>query len=85
MPEHVSILQQIGLALLAIATVAWVVGLVRLVRAVAAVPPEPLPRSRALPLGLLPGQSQAPAVESVPLSADEQDAFAGLVRQFSRG
>ncbi|MBO1337201.1 hypothetical protein [Streptomyces sp. VRA16 Mangrove soil] len=82
MPEHVSILQQIGLVILVIATVAWVVGLVRLVRVVASAPPEqPVAR---LPLGALPGQAQAPAVESVPLTADEQDAFAGLVRQFSR-
>lgn len=81
MPEHVSILQQIGLAILAVATVAWVVGLVRLVRVVAFGPPQ----RAMLPLGALPGQSQAPAVESVPLTADEQDAFAGLVRQFSRG
>ncbi|MER5944725.1 MULTISPECIES: hypothetical protein [unclassified Streptomyces] len=81
MPEHVSILQQIGLAALALVTVAWVVGLVRLVRVVAVAPPEP---PRRLPLGALPGQAQAPAVESVPLTADEQDAFAGLVRQFSR-
>ncbi|WP_353943123.1 hypothetical protein ABII15_16715 [Streptomyces sp. HUAS MG91] len=80
MPEHVSILQQIGLAMLALVTVAWVVGLVRLVRVVAIAPQRP-PR---LPLGALPGQAQAPAVESVPLTADEQDAFAGLVRQFSR-
>ncbi|MFD8567642.1 hypothetical protein [Streptomyces sp. NPDC059639] len=81
MPEHVSILQQIGLAALALVTVAWVVGLVRLVRVVAVAPPEP---PRSLPLGALPGQGKAPAVESVPLTADEQDAFAGLVRQFSR-
>ncbi|MCQ4212168.1 MULTISPECIES: hypothetical protein [Streptomyces] len=81
MPEHVSILQQTGLAILAVATVAWVVGLIRLVRVVTAGPPRSLP---SLPLGALPGQAQAPAVESVPLTADEQDAFAGLVRQFSR-
>ncbi|MYW69263.1 hypothetical protein GTY65_35120 [Streptomyces sp. SID8379] len=83
MPEHVSILQQIGLAVLVIATVAWVVGLVRLVRVVAFAPPRP-PLPRSLPLGALPGQAKAPAVESVPLTADEQDAFVGLVRQFSR-
>ncbi|WP_394431642.1 hypothetical protein [Streptomyces sp. SGAir0957] len=80
MPEHASILQQIGLAILAVATVAWVVGLVRLVRIVAFAPPE----TARLPLGVLPKQSQAPAAESAPLTADEQDAFAGLVRQFGR-
>ncbi|GAA2347845.1 hypothetical protein OKJ48_26180 [Streptomyces kunmingensis] len=82
MPEHVSFLQQIGLAILAVATVAWVVGLIRLVRVVAFPPPRQ--PTRSLPLGALPGQSRAPALESVPLTADEQDAFAGLVRQFSR-
>ncbi|MFJ9040381.1 hypothetical protein ACIRF8_27850 [Streptomyces sp. NPDC102406] len=80
MPEHVSFLQQIGLVMLAVAGVAWVVGLVRLVRVVALAPPRPRTRS----LGVLPGQSRAPALESVPLTADEQDAFAGLVRQFGR-
>ncbi|WP_306323032.1 MULTISPECIES: hypothetical protein [unclassified Streptomyces] len=85
MPEHVSILQQLGLALVALAAVAWVIGLARLVRTVAFDPPGrrggPLP---PLPMGVLPTQSRAPAVESVPLTADEQDAFAGLVREFSR-
>ncbi|MFI5663379.1 hypothetical protein [Streptomyces sp. NPDC051684] len=81
MPEHVSILQQLGLALVALAAVAWVIGLVRLVRTVAFDPP----RARTqLPMGVLPAQSRAPALESVPLTADEQDAFAGLVREFSR-
>ncbi|MFZ3558106.1 MULTISPECIES: hypothetical protein [unclassified Streptomyces] len=81
MPEHVSILQQLGLALVALAAVAWVVGLARLVRTVAVDPPRPRPQ---LPMGVLPAQSRAPALESVPLTADEQDAFAGLVREFSR-
>ncbi|MFI7009933.1 hypothetical protein [Streptomyces sp. NPDC050145] len=80
MPEHVSILQQVGFAILAVVTVAWVVGLVRLVRTVVFAPQGPA----RLPMGALPAQSQAPALESVPLTADEQDAFAGLVRQFSR-
>lgn len=81
MPEHVSILQQLGLALVALAAVAWVIGLARLVRTVAFEPP---PRAQQLPMGALPAQSRAPALESVPLTADEQDAFAGLVREFSR-
>jgi hypothetical protein len=84
MPEHVSILQQVGLAVLAIATVAWVVGVVRFVRAVVGTPPGPPRLPARLPTGMIPGQSQAPALESVPLTADEQDAFAGLVRQFTR-
>jgi hypothetical protein len=81
MPEHVSILQQLGLALVALAAVAWVIGLARLARAVAFGPPQPRAQ---LPMGALPAQSRAPALESVPLTADEQDAFAGLVREFSR-
>ncbi|MER5439808.1 hypothetical protein [Streptomyces sp. NPDC002790] len=81
MPEHVSILQQLGLALVALAAVAWVVGLARLVRTVVFAPPE---QRTQLPLGVLPAQSRSPALESVPLTADEQDAFAGLVREFSR-
>ncbi|MET9495898.1 hypothetical protein [Streptomyces sp. NPDC006552] len=82
MPEHVSVLQQIGVVMLAVATVAWVAGLIRLVRVVALPPPRSVPRS--LPLGSLPGQAQAPALESVPLTPDEQDAFAVLIRQFGR-
>ncbi|WP_425832674.1 hypothetical protein [Streptomyces fractus] len=81
MPEHVSILQQLGLALVALAAVAWVIGLARLVRTVAFDPPR---QRTQLPMGVLPAQSRAPALESVPLTADEQDAFAGLVREFSR-
>lgn len=81
MPEHVSILQQLGLALVALAAVAWVIGLARLVRTVAF--GAPAPRAQ-VPMGVLPAQSRAPALESVPLTADEQDAFAGLVREFSR-
>ncbi|MFF1354005.1 hypothetical protein [Streptomyces sp. NPDC058297] len=76
MPEHVSIFQQVGVAFLAVATVVWVVGLVRLVRHVA--------WGTAQPLASLPGQGGPPALESVPLTPDERDAFAGLVRQFSR-
>ncbi|MGY0485990.1 hypothetical protein [Streptomyces sp. WG-D5] len=84
MPEHVSILQQLGLALVALAVVAWGVAVARLVRTVAFGPPRSRDRMAPLPMGALPTQSRAPALESVPLTADEQDAFAGLVREFSR-
>ncbi|MDO0927258.1 hypothetical protein QQY24_18240 [Streptomyces sp. TG1A-8] len=82
MPEHVSTLQLIGVAVLAVAAVAWVVVVARLTRL--------LCRSSAgaagrRPVGVLPGlphQSRiGPAAESVELTPAEQDAFAGLVRQ----
>ncbi|MFE5024563.1 hypothetical protein ACFRAO_14815 [Streptomyces sp. NPDC056656] len=76
MPEHVSFFQQIGVAFLAAATVVWVVGLVRLVRHVG--------WGTEQPLASLPGQGGPPPLESAPLTPDERDAFAGLVRQFSR-
>jgi hypothetical protein len=81
MPEHVSIFQLTGMAVLALATVVWAIGLTRVLR-----------RSRdaalwgpgALPM--LPHQREAgPDRESVQLSPAEQDAFAGLVRQLSSG
>ncbi|KUO18698.1 hypothetical protein [Streptomyces dysideae] len=76
MPEHVSIPQLLGVAVLVLATVVWVVGLTRVLR-----------RSRPGPARwptdpALPRQRQAaPPRESVPLTPAEQDAFAGLVRQ----
>ncbi|MFJ3672203.1 hypothetical protein ACIPSE_37680 [Streptomyces sp. NPDC090106] len=81
MPEHVSIYQLTGLAVLALATVVWAVGLTHVLR-----------RTRngaalwgnATPLSALPYQRQAPpALESVQLTAAERDAFAGLVRQLN--
>jgi hypothetical protein len=80
--EHVSILQSLGVALLAFATVVWVTGLIRLLR-----------RARsgadlwgADALHALPQQPHAgPRLESVELTPAERDAFAGLVRQLSDG
>ncbi|MDH6222319.1 hypothetical protein [Streptomyces pseudovenezuelae] len=81
--EHVSILQSLGVALLAFATVVWLTGLVRLLRRA---------RSGAAPwrddptLHALPHQRRtAPHLESVELTPAEKDAFAGLVRQLSNG
>ncbi|MEV0175760.1 hypothetical protein AB0I00_32180 [Streptomyces sp. NPDC050803] len=83
MPEHVSIFQLLGVAVLALVTVAWAVGLARVLR-----------RSRpgaalwhADPaLSALPHQRQAgPQLEAVQLTPAEQDAFAGLVRQLVDG
>jgi hypothetical protein len=84
MPEHPSIPQLTGMAVLAVATVIWVLGLVRLLRrprfeVTAAVHPGDTLRA-------LPSQRQAgPVVESVELTPQEHDAFAGLVRRFSDG
>lgn len=83
MPQHVSILQLTGVAVLALATVVWVIGLSRILR-----------RSRfeatrwhsGHPLHALPNQREAgPHLESVELTPAERDAFAGLVRQLSDG
>ncbi|MEU6677906.1 hypothetical protein [Streptomyces sp. NPDC046925] len=77
--QNVSILQQAGVAVLAVATAAWAVGLVRMLRR-DQVDMDALRRSQAL--GVLPAQSGPPRAETVELTADERAAFAGLVRQF---
>ncbi|MGW2227610.1 hypothetical protein [Streptomyces formicae] len=77
--QGVSIVQQIGVAVLAVATVVWAIGLVRVLR-----------RDRydvdvwrqAQALRSLPAQAGPPRAETVELTTDERDAFAGLVRQF---
>ncbi|MEU6660635.1 hypothetical protein [Streptomyces sp. NPDC046821] len=68
--------QPIGVAFLAAVAVMWVVGVVRLIRHVVWGKPRPV--------SPMPVQSGPPAMESVPLTPAECDAFAGLVRQFSR-
>lgn len=83
MPEHVSILQLTGVAVLALATVAWVIGLTRVLRGTLS---EATPWHSAHPLYALPNQREAaPHLESVELTPAERDAFAGLVRQLSDG
>ncbi|MEW1643434.1 MULTISPECIES: hypothetical protein [unclassified Streptomyces] len=83
MPEHVSILQLTGAAVLALATVAWVFGLTRILRRSFA---EPTAWHAAHPAYGLPSQRATPPhVESVELTPAERDAFAGLVRQLSDG
>ncbi|MEV0317170.1 hypothetical protein ACIBKX_36520 [Streptomyces sp. NPDC050658] len=87
MLQNVSILQQIGVAVLAVATVVWAVGLVLVLRrdrfdvdAWRQSQPQGL---RALPaLPALPVQAGPPRAETVELTPDERAAFAGLVRQF---
>ncbi|MEV7884398.1 hypothetical protein ACWD3I_04810 [Streptomyces sp. NPDC002817] len=82
MPEHVSIYQLTGMAVLALATVVWAIGLTRVLRRSRE---AVLWRTSAV-LPALPYQRQAgPELESVQLTPAEHDAFAGLVRQLSDG
>jgi hypothetical protein len=90
MPEHVTILQLLGVTALALATVIWVAVLVRILRR-----DLPLHRGefaqatgrRRAALRGLPYQRRdiAPHVENVELSPAERDAFALLVRQLGNG
>ncbi|MEU1530411.1 hypothetical protein [Streptomyces fagopyri] len=81
MPEHVSISQLIGVAVLALVTVIWAIGLIRLARRARA---AGLLRPRGAVLPAMPDQRRSgPVAESVQLTAEERVAFAGLVRQFS--
>ncbi|MEU3372362.1 hypothetical protein ACFYM2_29400 [Streptomyces sp. NPDC006711] len=78
MAQNLTIIQQIGLSVLAAASVAWVVGLVRVLRR------ERTDRARwraVRPLGAVGPQAGPPAREAVALTEAERDAFAGLVRQ----
>jgi hypothetical protein len=86
MPEHVSILQWAGVAVLAVAAVAWVTGLTRAVRRGGIGATTADPRRAPTALTALPRQRQAgPDRESVELTPAERDAFAGLVRRLADG
>ncbi|MGW1673772.1 hypothetical protein [Streptomyces sp. NPDC002324] len=87
MPEHVSILQPLGLAALALASVIWVAVLVRVLSR-----DHEVHRGRFAGLtgrrgqrlrGLPHQRRKGPHVEHVELTPAEQDAFAFLARQFS--
>ncbi|MFF7330880.1 hypothetical protein [Streptomyces sp. NPDC008150] len=81
MPEQFSILQLAGVAVLVAASVVWSVGLVRLLRRGRF---EAAVGRSGPPLPVLPQQRRyGPRLESVELTPAEEDAFAGLVRQFS--
>ncbi|WP_031487721.1 hypothetical protein [Streptomyces bicolor] len=84
MPEHVSFLQLLGPAVLALAAVLWVVSLIRLLRGIR---PQRSPmRPGGSALSALPQQRRtAPELEAVELTPAERDAFAGLVRRLSDG
>ncbi|MFE9555875.1 hypothetical protein ACFYOD_20665 [Streptomyces sp. NPDC006703] len=78
MAQNITIIQQIGLSVLAAASVAWVVGLVRILRRERADRAE----WRAMrTLRAVGRQAGPPAHEAVALTQAEQDAFAGLIRQ----
>ncbi|MFJ7043687.1 hypothetical protein ACIQVC_09855 [Streptomyces sp. NPDC101112] len=87
MPEHVSILQLVGVATLAVAAVIWVAVLVRVLRRDGEAHRArfmDLARRRGGRLRGLPHQRRkGPHVEHVELTPAEQDAFAFLARQFS--
>ncbi|MFJ4435176.1 hypothetical protein [Streptomyces sp. NPDC088923] len=88
MPQHVSVMQQVGVAALVTAAVAWAVGLARGARGVRGVrgtePVSPRVATTPAPAGArrprIPRQS-VPASESVELTPAERAAFAGLVRR----
>ncbi|MEU6820501.1 hypothetical protein ABZ921_07725 [Streptomyces atriruber] len=82
MLQDVSIVQQIGVAVLAVATVVWAVGLVRVMRKERF---DVEAWRQAPSLRALPTQQGPPRTETVELTADERAAFAGLVRQFGEG
>ncbi|MEU8973958.1 hypothetical protein AB0D11_32650 [Streptomyces monashensis] len=86
MPEHVPILQLIGVSVLAVAAVVWALTLLRLLdraglRPSARRATTPLPALPALPRQTRVG----PELESVELTPAEQAAFAGLARQLADG
>ncbi|MEI5522584.1 hypothetical protein WB401_15840 [Streptomyces brasiliscabiei] len=87
MPEHVSILQPLGVAALVLAAVIWVAVLVRVLSRDGEVHRgrfAELARGRGRRLRGLPHQRRkGPHVEHVELTPAEQDAFAFLARQFS--
>ncbi|CAL9473176.1 hypothetical protein [Streptomyces sp. enrichment culture] len=84
MPEHVSILQWVGVAVLASAAAVCVTGLARVLRRGRGEDTARDPGPTVLPA--LPRQRQAgPDLESVELTPAERAAFAGLVRQFADG
>ncbi|MGW5326318.1 hypothetical protein [Streptomyces sp. NPDC004014] len=92
MPEHASTLQLTGAAVLTAAGVVWAVIVMRLLRRFRVEAAAERRRAFVLPvlpvlpvvpvLPALPDQPQAgPSRESVELTPEEQDAFAGLVRR----
>jgi hypothetical protein len=81
MPEHVSLLMWLGVALPAALTFAAIIGMARIRRSLRL---ETARQHSARHLTALPPQSgAAPSRELVELTPAEQDAFAGLMRRLS--
>ncbi|MEU9099606.1 hypothetical protein [Streptomyces sp. NPDC048361] len=78
MAQNITIIQQIGLSVLAAASVAWVVGLVRVLRRERADRAE---WHAVRSLRAVGRQAGPPAQEAVALTEAERAAFAGLMRQ----
>jgi len=91
MPEHVSILQWAGVAVLAVAAVVWVMVLARLLRrgrpgSAVGAGAWAATRTGARPLAALPRQRRnGPHRESVRLTPAEEAAFALLIRRLGDG
>lgn len=90
MPEHVTILQLLGVTALSLATAIWITVLVRILRRDLPLHRGEFARAtgrRRAALRGLPYQRRdtAPSAESVELSPAERDAFAMLVRQLGDG
>ncbi|GGY93932.1 hypothetical protein [Streptomyces poonensis] len=89
MPEHMSILQLVGVATLAVSAAIWVAVLVRVLRRGVPVHRRhltgtPRRRTRTRTLHSLPRQRhRASHAEDVELTSAERDAFLALVRQLS--
>ncbi|MFF8944340.1 hypothetical protein ACF1A5_19120 [Streptomyces sp. NPDC014864] len=83
MPEHVSPLMWMGVAVPAALTAACLIGLARIRRAVRL---ETAHRPTLPRLPAVPHQSESgPHRESVELTPAERDAFVGLMRQLDEG
>ncbi|MEU3348724.1 hypothetical protein ABZ723_27775 [Streptomyces sp. NPDC006700] len=83
MPQHVSTLMWIGVAVPAALTVACLIGLARIRRTIRleTARQQSAPRLPGLPLQ----RGTGPGREFVELTPEEKDAFAGLVRRLGSG
>lgn len=90
MPEHVPILQLVGVATLAVSAAIWVAVLVRVLRRNrpahrAGHPVHPARRPTGALRGLPRQRSSAPEAEGVQLTSAEREAFVDLIRRLGDG